>query len=156
MLDKIKNLFTKKVETPKIIEPIPEIKPEVKPKKPRPPRKPKAVNKEPTLTPKQLATKNNEPYINIISVEIDPSNVNDGSFELDWNDKFVLNLIKAGYKIREDDDERKIVDRWFQTVCRNIALEIYEQEVADPSKRNDDIRRVIKTKDIGDGRTEVS
>jgi hypothetical protein len=65
-------------------------------------------------------------------------------------------LIKAGYKIREDDDERKIVDRWFQTVCRNIALEIYEQEVADPSKRNDDIRRVIKTKDIGDGRTEVS
>lgn len=158
MLDKIKNLFTKKVETPKIIEPIPEIKPEVTPKKPRPPRKPKAVNKEPipTLTPKQLATQNNEPYINIISVEIDPSNVNDGSFELDWNDKFVLNLIKAGYKIREDDDERKIVDRWFQTVCRNIALEIYEQEVADPSKRADDIRRVIKTKDIGDGRTEVS
>jgi hypothetical protein len=156
MLDKIKNLFTKKVETPKIIEPIPEIKTEVKPKKPRSPRKPKAVNKEPTLTPKQLATQNNEPYINIVSVEIDPSNVNDGSFELDWNDKFVLNLIKAGYKIREDDDERKIVDRWFQTVCRNIALEIYEQEVADPSKRNDDIRRVIKTKDIGDGRTEVS
>jgi len=156
MLDKIKNLFTKKVETPKIIEPIPEIKPEVKPKKPRPTRKPKEVNKEPTLTPKQLATQNNEPYINIISVEIDPSNVNDGSFELDWNDKFVLNLIKAGYKIREDDDERKIVDRWFQTVCRNIALEIYEQEVADPSKRTDDIRRVIKTKDIGDGRTEVS
>lgn len=156
MLDKIKNLFTKKVETPKIIEPTPEIKPEVKPKKPRPPRKPKAVNKEPTLTPKQLATQNNEPYINIISVEIDPSNVNDGSFELDWNDKFVLNLIRAGYKIREDDDERKIVDRWFQTVCRNIALEIYEQEIADPSKRTDDMRRVINTKDIGDGRTEVS
>ena len=47
-----------------------------------------------------------------------------------------------------------IVDRWFQTVCRNIALEVYEQEIADPEKRDD--VRIIRQKDLGDGFTEVS
>lgn len=109
---------------------------------------------EATLSPKELATQNNEPYINIVRVEVDPNDINNGSFELDWNDKFVLNLIRAGYKIRTDDTDQMIVDRWFQTVCRNIALEIYEQQQADPEKR-DDIR-VIRSRDIGNGRTEVS
>lgn len=109
---------------------------------------------EATLSPKELATQNNEPYINIVQVEVDPNDINNGSFELDWNDKFVLNLIRAGYKIRTDDTDQMIVERWFQTVCRNIALEIYEQQQADPEKR-DDIR-VIRSRDIGNGRTEVS
>jgi hypothetical protein len=65
----------------------------------------------------------------------------------------VLNLIKAGYKQRDDDTDVIIVDRWFQTVCRNIALEMYEQQVADPENRD---ARVIRTKDLGNGRTEVS
>jgi hypothetical protein len=119
--------------------------------KPQKPKKPKETK---TPSPKDLATQNGEPYINIISLEVDPNNINSGSFELDWNDKFVLNLIRAGYKMRNDDTEQIIVDRWFQTVCRNIALEVYEQEIADPQKRND--IRIIQQKDIGNGRTEVS
>ena len=97
---------------------------------------------------------NNEPYVNIIKVDIDPNNINNGSFELDFNDKFVLNLVRAGYKIREDDTDAQIVDRWFQTVCRGIALELYEQQQADPEKRND--MRVVQTRDLGNGRSEVS
>jgi hypothetical protein len=73
---------------------------------------------------------------------------------LDWNDKFLLNLIKAGYKLKEDDKDNVIIDRWFQTVCRNIALEVYEQEQADPANR--EFIRPISTRDIGGGRTEVS
>lgn len=106
------------------------------------------------LTAKELATQNGEPYVNIVSMEIDPNNINSGAFELDWNDKFVLNLVRAGYKIRDDDTDSQIVDRWFQTVCRNVALEVYEQEVADPEKRND--IRIIQQRDLGNGRTEVS
>lgn len=109
---------------------------------------------QPSLTPKEEATLKGEPYISILRVDVDPDNINNGSFELDWNDKFVLNLIKNGYKIREDDTDTLIVDRWFQTVCRNIALEVYEQEQADPTKR-DDIR-VIQQRDLGNGYTEVS
>jgi hypothetical protein len=41
-------------------------------------------------------------------------------------------------------------------VCRNIALEVYEQEIADPEKRNQSDLRVIGNKDLGNGRTEIS
>lgn len=125
---------------------------------------PTKVKKEPDslkLTAKEIATMAGEPYVAILNVEIDPNNINNGSFELDWNDKFVLNLIRAGYRINENDTDNMIVDRWFTQVCRNVVMEVYEQEMADPEKRmieeikNKDLR-VISRKDLGDGRTEVS
>lgn len=112
--------------------------------------------KEKKLTPKEEATLKGEPYINVLSMDVDPEDINSGAFELDWNDKFVLNLIKSGYKIREDDTDAQLVDRWFQTICRNIALEIYEQQQADPDNRYRNEMRVVTAKDLGDGRTEVS
>ena len=105
------------------------------------------------LTAKELATKNGEPYVTVLSMELDPKDVNNGAFELDWNDKFILDLIRAGYKAKPEDKDTDLVDRWFQTVCRNIALEVYEQNQADPDNRT---MRVIKSKDLGNGRTEVS
>ena len=138
MFDKIKKLLGVKKEEPRP-EPLREAAPKSKKK----------------LSPKEEANAKGEPYIAILKVELDPTNINNGSFELDWNDKFVINLIKQGYKIRQDDTDNEIVDRWFQTVCRNIALEVYEQEMADPEKRRDDIR-VVRSRDLGNGRTEVS
>ena len=139
MFDKLKNLF-KKSET---VKPVQE-------KKPRKPKEKKVVTE---LTAKEKATQAGEPYINILSMEIDPEDVNNGAFELDWNDKFILNLIRAGYKQKDSDTDNIIVDRWFQTVCRNIALEVYEQQQADPTNRD---LRVVRTKNLGGGRTEVS
>ena len=139
MFEKLKNLFKKEVK--------PVSKKETKP------RKPKQEKITTELTAKEKATAAGEPYVAINKVEINPENINDGAFDLDYNDKFVLNLIKAGYKQRDDDTDVVIVDRWFQTVCRNIALEMYEQQVADPENRD---ARVIRTKDLGNGRTEVS
>ena len=105
---------------------------------------------------KDTATKDGQPWVKVIKVDVDPTNPMQGHFELDWNDKFVLNLVRAGYRIKEDDTDNEIVDRWFQTVCRNVALEVYEQEVADPDKRGAGDMRVIKQRDIGNGRTEIS
>lgn len=129
-------------------------KEEVKPEPPLPP--PPPPKKEKKLTPKEQATLNNEPYVNVVGMDIDPEDINSGAFELDWNDKFVLNLIKAGYKIRDDDTDAQIVDRWFQTVCRNIALELYEQQQADPDNRYRSEMRIVRSKDLGDGRSEIS
>ena len=112
-------LFGKKIE-PEIEAPK-----VVKEKKPR---KPKAKKEESILSDKEKATREGLPYVNILKMEIDPYDINSGAFELDFNDKFVLNLIKSGYKIRDDDTDVIIVDRWFQTVCRNVALELYEQQ----------------------------
>ena len=108
-------------------------------------------------TEKELATERGEPYVAILSMDIDPTNIHQGSFDLDWNDKFILNLIRAGYKIRDDDSDTIIVERWFQSVCRNVALELYEQQQADPENRTmaTDMR-VVRAKNLGDGRTEVS
>ena len=128
-----------------------------KPKKPRKPRKPKPKPKPVEMSAKEKATIAGEPYIAILSVDLDPNDINNGSFDLDWNDKFVVNLVKQGYKLSATDTDSMIVDRWFQTVCRNIALEVYEQEMADPDKREmDNDMRIIQQRDIGGGYTEVS
>ena len=122
---------------------------------PEPVPETKKAPKKKELSPKEKATAAGEPYIAILSVDLDENDINNGSFELDWNDKFVVNLVKQGYKIRADDTDAQIVDRWFQTVCRNIALEVYEQEQADPTKRDSDLR-IIQQRDLGGGYTEVS
>ena len=137
MLDKIKAMFGKK--------------------KPEPKKK-----AAPKLSEKEKATRAGEPWVSILDMQLDPEDINNGAFEMDWNDKFVLNLIKAGYKEKDDDNDEEIVDRWFQQVCRNIALEVYEQAQADPHNRKDKDpitgadMRVVTSKDLGDGRTEVS
>jgi hypothetical protein len=145
MFDKLKKWFNEPMfaeEQPAVVpEPVPEVKA---------PKKPKVE-----LTDKEKATAAGEPYIAILKVDLDPADINNGSFDLDWNDKFVTNLIKQGYKIRADDTDAQIVDRWFQTVCRNIALEVYEQEIADPEKRESELR-IIRQRDLGGGFTEVS
>jgi hypothetical protein len=118
------------------------------PEAPKAEPKPKKVVK----TEKELATERGEPYVNILSMEVDPENMQNGAFELDWNDKFVANLVRAGYQMDPKDTDADVVDRWFTAVCRNVVLETYEQYEAMNPERD----RVVKTRDIGDGRSEVS
>lgn len=117
-----------------------------KPKKPRANAK-KKVAEDPE---KIRATKRGEPWVKILNMELDPNDPGQGAFELDWNDKFVANLIRAGYQGRTDAD---IVDNWFQTICRNVVLETYQQEQADPEKR---AGSTSNRRDLGNGRTEIS
>ena len=98
-------------------------------------------------TPKEIATEAGEPWVDVIGMELDKDNPGAGSFELDWNDKFVANLVRAGYQGKTDQD---IVDNWFKAICRNVIQENFEQEQADPEIRASNRR------DLGDGRTEVS
>ncbi len=102
------------------------------------------------LSEKEIATEKGQPWVAILSMDIDPDNLHQGAFELDWNDKFVANLVRAGYQGRPDDQDSDIVDRWFQNVCRHVVMETWEQEMANNPTR------VIKQRDIGDGKTEVS
>lgn len=111
------------------------------------PPKPKA----PAKSAKQLATEGNEPYVNIVSLDVDLDNLHQGAFELDWNEIFVARLVKAGYMIKKDDTDAEIVDRWFQNVCRHVVMETWEQEEA--------INKSgvwVRSTNIGDGRSEVS
>lgn len=100
---------------------------------------------------KELATERGEPYVAILGMEVDAENLHQGSFELDWNSVFVTRLVKAGYMMKKEDTDAEIVDRWFQNVCRHVVMETWEQEEAmNPQAR------YIRSRDLGDGRREIS
>ena len=121
--------------------PAPAEKPS-EPKHTAPPRKKSA---------RELATERGEPYVGIVSLDLDPNDINQGSFELEWNDKFITNLVRAGYQMKPNEPEDIIVDRWFQNICRNVVLETWEQEQAMKASGI-----YVRTTDIGNGRSEVS
>ena len=54
---------------------------------------------------------------------------------------------------KSTDTDAEIVDRWFQNICRHVVMETWEQEQAINKEYNS---RVVKSRDIGDGRSEVS
>lgn len=133
MFDIIKKKFGKKIE---------EQAPGQVPPKPAPPKSKKKSDKE-------VATERGEPYVNIASVQLDPDNVGQGAFELDWNEFFIAKLVRAGYQGRDDE---QIVDQWFQDVCRHVVLETYEQyEANNPRPQN-----AVQRRDLGDGYSEMS
>jgi hypothetical protein len=100
---------------------------------------------------KSRATALNEPYIEIVAMELNTDNPSLGSFELDWNEQFIKKLRAMGYPGPTDE---VVIDLWFQDVCRNILLETYEQEQA--NRAVGDNVRYISRRDIGGGKTEVS
>ena len=117
------------------------------------PKKTADVKEKPpkvTKSAKDLASEKGEPYVAILGMEVDPENLHQGSFELDWNSIFVTRLVKAGYMMKETDTDADIVDRWFQNVCRHVVMETFEQEEAmNP-------QRFVRSRDLGDGRREHS
>ena len=121
-------------------------KPEPKPKEEKVIRVPKAPEK----TAKQIATEKNEPYVAILAMDIDPNNLHQGAFELDWNEIFIARLVKAGYMMKPTDADSDIVDRWFQNVCRHVVMETWEQEQAIKNSG-----MYVQKRDLGDGRSEI-
>ena len=106
--------------------------------------------KSPTKTEKQIATEKGEPYVAVLSMDVDPNNLHQGAFELDWNEIFVARLVKAGYMLKPADSDGEIVDRWFQNVCRHVVMETWEQEQAIKNSG-----MYVQKRDLGDGRSEI-
>lgn len=138
MFNKLKSLFSK---------------PEVKAPEP------KTKKSKPKLTPKEAATAAGEPYIEVVSFDLDPNDPHNGSVEFDWNDKFITNLVRAGYKIKDTDTDADLIDRWWATICRNTVMELYEQQAADLVDREEEagpFTRKYNYRDLGNNRSEVS
>jgi hypothetical protein len=73
---------------------------------------------------KAVATIRKQPWVNVVKMGVDPSNVAAGYFELDWNEEFIEMLHENGY-VGQSDEE--VVNRWFNDVCRTVLI----QEKAD-------------------------
>ena len=84
--------------------------------------KAKADEVQAKLTPKERATARGESWVAVLDTKVNPDNVRNGFFELDWNDNFITELKKAGYGF-DNDPEEEIVDRWFRDLSRNMLAE---------------------------------
>lgn len=115
-----------------------------------PPMPPIRKAREPEKTEKQIANEKGEPYVAVLSMDVDPNNLHQGAFELDWNEIFVARLVKAGYMMKPTDSDGEIVDRWFQNVCRHVVMETWEQEQAIKNSG-----MYVQKRDLGDGRSEI-
>jgi len=74
------------------------------------------------LSPKDRATRRDEPWVGVLNTHVNKDNVRNGFFELDWNEPFVLKLKQEGYGEDGDKDE-EIVDRWFRELCANVVVD---------------------------------
>jgi hypothetical protein len=98
------------------------------------------------LSPKELATENNTPWVQVLETHVNKENVRHGFFELDWNDLFVLQLREAGYTGVSSED---IVDQWFSELCRNVGA---DENIDMKGRDSGYVNRALRD----DGKTEVS
>jgi hypothetical protein len=96
------------------------------------------------ITPKELATEKKEPWISVLTTQVNKDNIRNGFFELDWNEYFIRELRLNGYT---GDSEEEIVDKWFTELCRNVGTE----QGIDMSRRG---IGHINVNNLGNGMTE--
>jgi hypothetical protein len=94
---------------------------------------------------KDIATKNKEPWVAVLDTQVNPENIRNGFFELDWNNEFIEQLLDAGYS---GESNEEIVDQWFQTLIRQMLGE----EGQDPTTA----AGYINVVPIDKGKSEVS
>tara|TARA_B100000900_G_scaffold69199_1_gene54418 strand:+ start:234 stop:620 length:387 start_codon:yes stop_codon:yes gene_type:complete len=96
-------------------------------------------------TEKEEATKKGEPWVAVLDTQVNPDNIRNGFFELDWNNEFIEQLVDAGYS---GETNEQIVDAWFRT----IVSQMLEEEGQDP-KRDAGYINVVP---IDKGKSEIS
>jgi hypothetical protein len=96
-------------------------------------------------TEKEAATKAGEPWVAVLDTQVNPDNIKNGFFELDWNNEFIEQLLDAGYK---GETNEQIVDAWFRT----IVMQMLEEE-GQPVERE---MGYVNVTPIDKGRSSVS
>jgi hypothetical protein len=99
------------------------------------------------LSPKERATANEEPWINVLDIQYNQDDIRNGFFELDWNHLFIIELRQNGYGA-DGDAEEEIVDRWF----KDIVFQMLNDEGLDTRRGSGYINVVPLDK----GKSEVS
>lgn len=107
----------------------------------------KAADAEKKLSPKEIATKKKEPWVDVISFNINKDNIRNGFYELDWNEFFIEELKREEYGFEGDPDE-EIVSRWFRDICLNAAA-------AEGIDMTDKSVGYINVTKLANGRSEV-
>lgn len=94
---------------------------------------------------KSEATRKGEPWVAVLDTQVNPENIRNGFFELDWNNEFIERLLDAGYK---GETNEQIVDAWFRTIV--------SQMLAEEGVDQDRGMGYINVTPMDNGRSEVS
>lgn len=78
------------------------------------------VRRETLEQEKAEATRKGEPWVAVLDTQVNPENIRNGFFELDWNNEFIERLLDAGYK---GETNEQIVDAWFRTIVTQMLAE---------------------------------
>ena len=89
-----------------------------------------------------------KPWVNVITVGFNEETLQDGYFELDWNEWFIRKLEELNFQGTNEED---LVNSWLQVVCQNIALEDMEDIPEEEQKSG-----IVKRKEVDDGKAEYS
>lgn len=103
------------------------------------------IRREALEAEKQAATKEGKPWVAVLDTQINPDNIRNGFFELDWNNEFIEQLLDAGYK---GETNEQIVDQWFQSLVR--------QMLGEEGQSTDRDMGYINVVPIDKGKSEVS
>jgi len=103
------------------------------------------IRREALDAEKEAATKAGEPWVAVLDTQINPDNIRNGFFELDWNNEFIEQLLDAGYK---GETQEQIVDAWFRTIVMQML-----DEDGQATDRNMGYINVVP---IDKGKSEVS
>ena len=103
------------------------------------------IRREALEAEKQAATEAGEPWVAVLDTQVNPENIRNGFFELDWNNEFIEQLLDAGYK---GETQEEIVDAWFRT----IVVQMLEEEGIE----SDRDMGYINVVPIDKGRSEIS
>jgi len=94
---------------------------------------------------KEAATKAGEPWVAVLDTQVNPDNIRNGFFELDWNNEFIEQLLDVGYK---GESNEEIVDQWFRTIV--------SQMLEDEGQSSERSMGHINVVPIDKGKSEVS
>jgi hypothetical protein len=125
MIEKLKNMFTKSKSSGDGNTP---------------PTSKEAMERE-----KAEATKAGKPWVGVLDTQVNPKDIKNGFFELDWNNEFIEQLLDVGYK---GETNEEIIDGWFKDVARTILTE----QGHDPQREAGHIKIVPRK----DGKSEAS
>ena len=103
------------------------------------------IRREALESEKVEATKQGKPWVAVLDTQVNPDDIKNGFFEIDWNNEFIEQLLDAGYK---GETNEAIVDAWFQTLIR--------QMLGEEGQSTDAQAGYINVVPIDKGKSEVS
>jgi|TARA_B110000503_G_C7113616_1_gene399281 hypothetical protein len=89
---------------------------------------PEESRREALTKEKEIATNAGEPWVAVLDTQVNPKNIKNGFFEIDWNNEFIEQLLDAGY---HGETNEAIVDMWFRTIVTQMLQETGQETQRD-------------------------